>query len=102
MAYIHITFAGVSSANQILRKAMNELVQMEDKYALLTGAVDPKIQSRYQIGDRLRICQKTADNSYRAASGVLEVAEAGLLAYRITEAGLNRTVPADDEVFEMR
>ena len=102
MAHIQIAFAGVSSANQILRKAARELAQMEDKYALLTGGVDPEIQSRYQIGKRLRLCQRAAKDSYFSANGVLEVARAGLLEYRMTEARLNRTVPADDEIFEMR
>lgn len=102
MAHIQITFAGVSSANQILRKAVRELAQMEDRFALLTEAVDPEIQSRYQIGERLRFCQQTAEDSSFSASSVLEVAKAGLLEYKITEARLNRTVPEDDEIFEMR
>ena len=102
MARIQITFAGVASANRVLRKAVGELARLEDAYASLSGGVDPEIQSRRQIAERLRACRRSAETIRQAVGGILNVTEAGLLEYRITEAGFRRAAPADDETFEMR
>lgn len=102
MAHIHITYIGVSSSNRILRKVIPELVQMEENYDFLGKAIAPEIQLRYQIGDRLRACRQVAEDICQATRGVLGVAEAGLLEYRMTEVELNRNVPVDDEILEMR
>lgn len=102
MAQIYITYAGVSSANKTLRKAVHELAQMEEKYAFLFGAVDSEIQSRYQIREQLRICHQTAEKIHQTVDDIFNVAETGLLEYRMTEARLKRSAPSDDEIFEMR
>ena len=98
MAYIHITFAGVSSANQILRDAVGEAIRLEEALVGLVGTVDPEIQSRYEIGERIRTCQQAAREISKEARGILHAAELGLLEYRKLEARLNREVPADDGI----
>lgn len=102
MAHIYITYAGVSSANRILQKAVRELAQIEERYAFLTGSVDLEIQSRYQIGEQLRACRQTAEDIQQAAVGILNVSETGLLEYQMTETRLNRSTPMNEEIFEMR
>ena len=102
MAQIYITYAGVSSANKTLRKAVREIAQTEEKYAYLSGAVDSEIQSRYQIRERLHICHQAAEEICQTVGNIFNVAETGLSEYRMTEARLKRSAPPDDEIFEMR
>jgi len=102
MAQIRIIYSGILSANQILRKTVREITQLEETFIYLTGAVAPEIQSHYQIAERLRISQHTAEEIHQAADKIFEVTETGLLKYRITETALKQMAPADDEIFEMR
>ncbi len=102
MAQIRITYSGVLSANQILQKTVHEITQLEETFTYLTRAVAPEIQSRYQIAERLRISQHNAEEIHQVAEKILEVTEAGLLEYRITETTLKQMAPTDDEIFEMR
>ena len=50
MAYICINYAGVLEANQILKKAVRELRELEDMCLFLSKTVAPEIQAQRQIG----------------------------------------------------
>ncbi len=102
MAYIQISYAGVSSANQILSKAVQEIAQIEETLAALKNAVDPQIQSRFQIGDRLQECQRSAETIGTQSKRLLKTAEAGVLAYKIAQSRLKRVIPGDLEALEAR
>lgn len=98
MAKIHINFAGVDSANQILRKAVRELSQMEYELTALCVNVDLDIQSRNEIQTKLKACQFSAENIHEKADKLFSIAEKGRHMYRKTEAMLCRIVPDNDKV----
>lgn len=98
MAYICINYAGVLEANQILKKAVSELRELEDMCLFLSKTVAPEIQAHSQIEERLRNCCRSAQVLCQTADMVLETAEFGLAEYRNTEEKLMRLVLADDEI----
>ena len=95
MAYICINYAGVLEANQILKKAVRELRELEDMCLFLSKTVAPEIQAHSQIEERLRNCCRSAQVLCQTADMVLETAEFGLAN---TEEKLMRLVLADDEI----
>ena len=98
MAYICINYAGVLEANQILKKAVRELRELEEMCLFLSKTVAPEIQAHSQIEERLRNCCRSAQVLCQTADMVLETAEFGLAEYRNTEEKLMRLVLADDEI----
>lgn len=98
MAYICINYAGVLEANQILKKAVGELRELEDMCLYLSRTLAPEIQAHSQIEERLRNCCLSAQVLCQTADSVLESAKFGLAEYRNTEEKLTRLVLASDKI----
>lgn len=98
MAYICINYAGVLEANQILKKAVGELRELEDMCLLLSKTVAPEIQAHSQIEERLQNCCRSAQVLCQTADRVLETAEFGLAEYKNTEEKLMQLISADDKM----
>lgn len=92
MACVRIIFSGVSSANRKLKEALREFAALEDAYVYLSKCVDPDIQARYQIAERLRNSRRTVSETCRAAGSILKIAGDGALEYRRAESRLERAV----------
>lgn len=93
MSNIRIYFSGVFSANQVLRRAIREISELEREFELLQKRVDPKIQSRYQIAEKLSAIRRSAEAAREQAKNLLSVTDEGLRLYQETEIRLCRSVP---------
>ena len=102
MACVRIIFSGVSSANRKLKEALREFAALEDAYVYLSKCVDPDIQARYQIAERLRNSRRTASETCRTAESILKVAEAGVLEYRRAESRLERAAHLSGDNLKLR
>lgn len=98
MAYINITFAGVTEANRTLQAARVEIDHVNDVFMWLKGKISPDIQSRYQIAEHLSTCCRTAAEINDSLNMILKVANLGLQEYQSTEARLKRIAPSDTDI----
>lgn len=99
MAEIRVIYAGVWSANKILQKAVHELAHLESIFNYLADIIDPEIQMRYQIAEKLRTSKYSAAEVYQTAKRILNVTETGLLEYQKAETKLNQPITSNDEQF---
>ena len=93
MAQIKIIYAGVSSANQLLRKTIREMQEIESETAALKNCIVPDIQTRYQIAEQLQCCCRSSEDIYLQTSRLLSVAKSGLQKYKVTDSSLQRISP---------
>lgn len=93
MARIKISFSGVQSANEGLKKTLRSMERLEEQLSALQQQVDPEIQSRYGIAAQLRSCRNSASSLENRTRKLHSVAAAGAQKYREAESRLNRSAP---------
>lgn len=90
MAYIRITYIGVSAANQLLQRAIREMAEVEEASLKVETQIDPEISAYYQIAKRLRNCHRSAERIYQMMDDLLDAIDSGLMEYRMTEINLKQ------------
>lgn len=61
MAYICITYTGVSAANQLLQKAIREMEEVDEASLKVETQIDSEVSSYYQIAERLQNYHRSAE-----------------------------------------
>lgn len=100
MAYICITYSGVSVANQILQGAIREMAEVEEISLKVGSKIDPEIIVYYQIAERLQNCHRSAEKIHQMMGELLEATDSGLMEYRMTEINLKQAALIKDNVPE--
>lgn len=100
MAYIRITYTGVSAANQLLQRAIREMVEVEEASLQVETQIDPEVGSYYQIAERLQDYRRSAERIHQTMKELLEATNSGLMKYRTTERRLNQEALVKNEVPE--
>ena len=93
MAKIKVVYSGVSEANNRLQKILRETRELSNHIADLQTRIPMEIQSRYQIGEQLHMCCRSAEVLYLQGRKLLDVTQMGMTAYRSTEVRLQRALP---------
>lgn len=96
MAYICITYSGVSVANQILQSAIREMAEVEETFLKVETQIDPKVSAYYQIAERLQNCHRSAERIYQMMDKLLDATNSGLMDYRMTEINLKQAALITD------
>ena len=82
MARIRIVYPGVSQANMVLRRALQELETMEGTLASIQQAIPSEIQSRHEIGEKLVLCFRSVEDIQEQTQRLLRTVEAGSKSYQ--------------------
>ncbi|MCI9169338.1 MAG: hypothetical protein HFF42_00135 [Lawsonibacter sp.] len=90
MAYICITYTGVSAANQLLQKAIREMEEVDEASLKVETQIDSEVSSYYQIAERLQNYHRSAESIHQTMKELLEATNSGLMEYRTTERRLNQ------------
>ncbi len=90
VAKIKMIYSGVSEANFRLQKTLRDAKELSDSVADLQARIPTDVQARYQIGEQLQMCRRSAETTYLQGRKLLNVTQAGLAAYRSTDAALRR------------
>ncbi len=90
MAYIKINYDGVTSMTATIKKAINELNDIEDDIRSIRMMLPAQISSRYQIEEKLVKCQNSSCEAKLVATQLMDSISSALNKYKQTEAKLLR------------
>lgn len=98
MSHIRITYTGVSAANRILQRAIQEMAEVEETSLKIGTQIDPEISACYQIRERIQNCHRSAERIYQTMGELLEATSSGLMEYRMIEIRLKQAASMNDRV----
>lgn len=95
MSRISIDLKGISAADQLMRGARRELREIENEVFALRRGLEPELQARCDIGERLTQLLADVRALRRQAERVSKLSETALTAYRTAERNMTFYISSD-------